>query len=88
MCIRDSHHSLQGFARIRLEPGEKRTVTFRLAPRQLAVFDEEGRCLVEPGAVELLAGGSQPDARSEELTGQKPLLGQVLLVGETLELPR
>lgn len=82
------HHSLQGFARIRLEPGEKRTVTFRLAPRQLAVFDEEGRCLVEPGAVELLAGGSQPDARSEELTGQKPLLGQVLLVGETLELPR
>jgi beta-glucosidase len=81
-------HSLQGFARIPLEPGEKRTVTFRLSPRQLAVFDEDGRCLVEPGVVEIFVGGSQPDPRSQELTGEKPLSIRVKLEGSTVELPR
>ncbi|NLM41108.1 MAG: glycoside hydrolase family 3 protein [Firmicutes bacterium] len=82
------HFSLQGFARIHLEPGERRTVTFQLTPRQLAVFAEDGRCLVEPGSLQIFAGGSQPDARSQELTGQKPLSAQVRLIGEALELPR
>ncbi|NLL08275.1 MAG: glycoside hydrolase family 3 protein [Firmicutes bacterium] len=81
-------HSLQGFARIPLEPGEKQTVTFRLSPRQLAVFDEDGRCLVEPGVVEIFVGGSQPDPRSQELTGEKPLSIRVKLEGSTVELPR
>ena len=81
-------HSLQGFARIPLEPGEKQTVTFSLSPRQLAVFDEDGRCLVEPGVVEIFVGGSQPDPRSQELTGEKPLSIRVKLEGSTVELPR
>lgn len=80
--------SLQGFTRIALEPGQKQTVTFELSPRQLAIFDEEGRCLVEPGTLEIFVGGSQPDGRSQQLTGKKPLSVRTRLEGSTLELPR
>ena len=80
--------SLQGFKRITLQPGEKQTVTFTLTPRQLAVFDEDGRCLVEPHTLEIFVGGSQPDPRSQALTGQEPLSLTVELVGETIELDR
>ena len=50
---------------------KKRTVTFRLSPRQLAVFDEDGRCLVEPGVVEIFrgrepAGSPEPGAHRGE----------------------
>lgn len=80
--------SLQGFQRISLAKNEKQTVSFTLSPRQLAIFDNEGRCLMEPGTVEIFVGGSQPDPLSERLTGQKPLSIQLELVGETIELPR
>lgn len=80
--------SLQGFQRISLAKNEKQTVSFILSPRQLAIFDNEGRCLMEPGIIEIFVGGSQPDSLSERLTGQKPLSIQLELVGETIELLR
>ena len=80
--------SLQGFQRVHLEPGEEKTVSFTLTPRQLAIFDESGACLVKPGPVKVFVGGSQPDALSQRLTGQKPLASTIELVGDTVELPR
>jgi beta-glucosidase len=44
---------LRGFRRMRLAPGERRRVTFRLAAEQLAFTDREGRLVVEPGRVRL-----------------------------------
>ena len=79
---------LQGFKRMTLQPGEKKTVSFTLTPRQLAIFAENGSCLVQPGALEIFVGGSQPDLLSQRLTGQKPLSSKVRLVGEAVELPR
>lgn len=62
---------LAAFEKVRLAPGEHRTVTFRLAARDLGYHDDEGRLVVEPGPFELYAGGSSTTALSApfELTG-------------------
>lgn len=41
--------SLCGFARVVLDPGQTRTVTFTVDPSRLAFFDPEMRFVVEPG---------------------------------------
>ena len=50
--------SLQGFSRIHLMPGEKKTVTFHVSQHQLAVWNAEQRWAVEPGSYTVWAGGS------------------------------
>jgi beta-glucosidase len=52
---------LRGFARVTLEPGEARTVSFTLAAEQLAFVDVPGRWLVEPGEFRLMVGTSSAD---------------------------
>lgn len=52
--------SLKGFKRISLAPGEKKTVSFTLEPRDLTIVDDSGKRIVEPGAFEVSAGGKQP----------------------------
>jgi beta-glucosidase len=52
--------SLQGFERVHLAPGERRRVSFTLTPRQMAVIDDAGRRLVEPGEFKVAVGGKQP----------------------------
>ncbi len=51
---------LAGFKRVSLAPGEKKTVEFKLSPRDLAVVDEYGDILTGPGSVEIYAGGVCP----------------------------
>ena len=51
---------LQGFRRIFLNPGEKRTVHFTLSPRQFALINGDGECILEPGRFLLAVGGGQP----------------------------
>jgi beta-glucosidase len=51
---------LQGFQRVHLEPGEAKTVTFKLQPRQISLIDEDSRRVIEPGAFEVSVGGKQP----------------------------
>lgn len=48
---------LKGFQRITLQPGEKRTVTFTLGPKQLALLDRHLEPVVEPGTFEVMVGG-------------------------------
>jgi beta-glucosidase len=50
--------SLKGFSRIHLKPQETRTVVFRIPQDQLAVWNVEGRWVVEPGKYTLWVGGS------------------------------
>ncbi|HPT79166.1 MAG TPA: glycoside hydrolase family 3 C-terminal domain-containing protein [Candidatus Atribacteria bacterium] len=78
---------LSGFKRIHLKPGEETQVRFTITARQMALIDNEGRCMLEPGVFEVYAGGSQPDARSQKLTGTKVLKASFTVVGETTELP-
>jgi beta-glucosidase len=52
---------LQGFARIRLAPGERQTVRFSLAAEQMSLVDDSGEWLQEPGVFKVWVGGQQPD---------------------------
>lgn len=54
---------LKGFKRITLAPGRKTTVTFALAVSQLGFYDRRMAFVVEPGAVEVMIGGSSEDIR-------------------------
>ena len=62
---------LKAFEKVRLRPGERRTVTFRLASTDLGYHDDLGRLVVEPGPFELFAGGSSAATLSArfDLTG-------------------
>ena len=64
---------LCGFERIRLQPGEAKTVSVGISLSCLLVYDAEGRSRPEPGLMWFYAGGQQPDARSQQLTGKKVL---------------
>lgn len=54
---------LRGFARISLAAGEKKTVSFTLHPRDLALWNRDMRLVVEPGAFEIMVGSSSEDIR-------------------------
>jgi beta-glucosidase len=56
---------LRGFQRLRLDPGESRTVSFTLGGRDLSVVDEAGRRQIVPGNVQVWIGGGQPAGRAE-----------------------
>lgn len=52
---------LKGFRRVTLQPGERRTLTFRLGTAELGFYDEAMRYVVEPGAFKVMAGRSSAD---------------------------
>jgi beta-glucosidase len=54
--------ALKGFQRIFLKAGESKTVAFELRAQDLAVIDESGTARFVPGTINIVAGGSQPDA--------------------------
>ena len=56
--------ALVGFDRISLRPGEKRTVTFTITPRQMSLIDDRGKRVIEPGEFLAGIGGSQSAALS------------------------
>jgi beta-glucosidase len=57
---------LKGFARVSLKPGQKKTVRFTLRPIDMALVNEAGKRVVEPGEFRLSVGGGQPGARGTE----------------------
>ena len=77
---------LRAFERIALGPGQSRRVVFPLSARDLSMIDGHGRRVLEPGLFRLSIGGSQPDARSAALTGARPLVAEIEVVGDRLEL--
>ena len=54
---------LKAFARIGLEPGRSRKVTFALDLRQLAFYDDNMTCVVEPGVIESMVGAASDGIR-------------------------
>lgn len=77
---------LKGFRKIFLKAGEEQTVSFQLSARDMALIDEEGKCRLEPGQFEVYIGGSQPDARSIELTGTPVVRYAFEAIGEEIEV--
>ena len=68
---------LRGFRRVTLEPGERRTVSFRLWAEQFAYTGVDHRRVVEPGEIAIRVGTSSVDL---------PLSATLRLVGPTVEL--
>ncbi|GAB4216860.1 MAG: glycoside hydrolase family 3 N-terminal domain-containing protein [Roseiflexaceae bacterium] len=56
---------LIGFARVALEPGQARRVTFTIHPSRLAFYDPQLRFVTEPGAFTFSAGASSADIRAQ-----------------------
>ena len=73
LYIKDVHASmtrpnkeLQGFARVNLQPGEEKEVTFALQPSQTAFLDEDMRWKIEKGEFEAQLGSSSEDIRLKD----------------------
>ncbi len=78
--------SLVGFQRVRAGAGAKVPVRFTVPARRMALIDERGRCLLEPGAYRLFLGGSQPDGRSRALGAAAVVQAEFALEGRTKEI--
>lgn len=70
LYIRDVYSSvttytkmLRGFERIRLQPGEEKTVEFVLTPQDLGLWDKHDEFVVEPGDFEVFVGASSQDIK-------------------------
>lgn len=61
------------FKRISLKPGEQMHVELSIPSQEMYFVNDNGDSTIEPGKFEVYVGGSQPDARSEKLTGVKVL---------------
>jgi beta-glucosidase len=74
MYIRDDVSSvtrpvkeLKDFARISLNPGETKTVTFRITPAKLQFYNREMKRVVEPGTFQIMTGGNSKDLMTATL---------------------
>lgn len=86
---------LKGFAKVALQPGETKTVTFVLEARDFSYFDpKQNRWVAETGAFTIMVGSSSRDIR---LSGRvemvfepapAPELGLYSLINEWISAPR
>lgn len=56
---------LRGFARVSLQPGEKKNVTFSLGPQDLQLLDRDMHWVVVPGTFDIMIGKSSADITSK-----------------------
>ncbi|MCD7762136.1 MAG: glycoside hydrolase family 3 C-terminal domain-containing protein [Lachnospiraceae bacterium] len=64
---------LAAFARVRVKAGETMQVTLPVSAGAFTVVDEDGTRREAGGTFEIFVGCSQPDERSAELTGTRPV---------------
>jgi len=54
---------LRGFEKVQLNPGETKTVKFKLTPDDLKLLDRNMKWIVEPGTFNILVGSSSEDIK-------------------------
>jgi beta-glucosidase len=59
---------LRGFERVTLDPGQKKTVTFTLDSSDFGFYDNSGKFVVEPGAIDVYAGDSSKATMTKSFT--------------------
>ena len=67
------HPSLCAFTRVNLKAGERKEVKLSIPASSFTIVDEEGRRYVDGTHFSLYVGTSQPDERSAQLTGMRPV---------------
>ena len=85
--VRVPRWQLTGIHRVHLKPQEEAEICFTITPRQMALIDEEGKCMLEPGKFEIFVGGSQPDSRSLYLTGTPAASAFFDVEGKATQMP-
>ncbi len=80
------HYQLFGIKRITLAPKQSKVVDFTIKSRDMALIDEEGNAVLEPGIFEVFIGPTQPDKRSFVLTGTTVQKASFTLVGACKQL--
>jgi beta-glucosidase len=78
---------LAGFRRLRLQAGASEEAAFTITPRQMSMIGDDGSRVLEPGRFRLYVGGSQPDERSAQLTGVRPLSAEFTVTGAARKMP-
>jgi len=73
--------ALKGFQRIRLNPGEKKTVEFAITPDALSLLNVDMHKVVEPGVFEIMVGPSTAQTQTVTLNviGPEGQTGQAAL---------
>jgi beta-glucosidase len=66
--------ALRGMSRVHLAPGESRTVSFMLTPRDLSTVNQQGKRSIQPGEYSVMVGGAQP-SDAEHVTGTVAVTG-------------
>jgi beta-glucosidase len=66
------NHQLKGLKKVNLMPGEQKTIKITLNNEAFGLYDNNGKLVLHEGEFEVFIGNSQPDARSIQLTGNKP----------------
>ena len=64
---------LCGFRRVNLKQGESKKISVKLPDEAFTVVDEEGKRIIGGEEFVIYVGFSQPDLKSEELTGMHPV---------------
>ena len=84
--VRVPNVQLVGLQRVHLRPGETAEAGFTVSARQMALIDENGDRILEPGEFRIYVGDSQPDRRSAELTGKTVPSVCFTVIGSPLKL--
>lgn len=58
---------LKGYRKLKLDPGERRTVTLHLGKEELAIWNDRMNFVVEPGNVTVMVGSSSQDTQDINL---------------------
>jgi beta-glucosidase len=59
---------LRGFERVTLNPGEAKTVSFKLDKSDFGFYDSRGKFVVEPGQIDVYAGSSSDAQLTQSFT--------------------
>jgi beta-glucosidase len=62
---------LKGFEKIELQPGETKTVTFRITPGQLKFYNYDLKFDWEAGDFDIMIGGNSRDVKTKRVNWQK-----------------
>lgn len=74
------------FQKVFLRQKESRMIESRIRSRDLAVIDQDGKCISEPGEWTVYVGGVQPDEVSRKLTRETICERKIRIDGEKKEI--
>lgn len=78
------HKSLVAFERVSFQPGEKKTLKFKIQKDQLSTVTDKGEKIIQPGAYKISVGGAQPS--DDRVKNGTILLENLNLTGNTLKI--